>query len=141
MAQTRTTSRSGDGSEKEARIGSSARVRGRVQGDGDLLVEGQLEGDVTLRGDLTIAEGASVTSEAVEAHAVTVAGSLEGNVTASGPVHLGPSARVRGDVQGASVVIDDGARFTGKLECEFELPPELGGASQSEARSRASARR
>jgi cytoskeletal protein CcmA (bactofilin family) len=141
MAQTRTTSRGGDGSGKEARIGSAARVRGRVQGDGDLLVEGQIEGEVTLRGDLTIAEGASVTSEAVEAHAVTVAGSLEGNVTASGAVRLGPSARVRGDVQGAAVVIDDGARFTGRLDCEFELPPELGGSSQGEARSRASARR
>ncbi len=138
MAQTRTTSRGGEGS--GARIGSTARVRGRIQGDGDLLVEGQVEGNVTLRGDLTVAEGASVTSEAVEAHAVVVAGSLEGSVSASGVVHLAPSARMRGDIQGASVIIDDGARFTGRLEIEFEMPPELGG-TQGEARPRASARR
>jgi cytoskeletal protein CcmA (bactofilin family) len=142
MAQTRTTNRSGGAHDApEARIGSAARVRGRIHGDGDLLVEGHVEGSVTLRGDLTIAEGASVSSESVSAHAVFIAGTLEGNVAATGVVRLAPGARVRGDVQGNAVTIDDGAHFTGRLDCEFELPPELGGASQGEARARASARR
>ena len=139
MAQTRTTTRGT--AAQDARIGSAARVRGRIQGDGDLLVEGHVEGNVTLRGDLTIAEGGTVASETVTAHAVLVAGTLEGNVTASGPVRFASGARVRGDVQGSAVAIDDGAHFSGRLECEFELPPELGGASQGEARARASARR
>ena len=109
MAQNRTPTRAhGVRDASDARIGSAARVRGRIQGDGDLLVEGHVEGSVTIRGDLTVAEGATVSAEAVSA---------------------------------ASVTIDDGARFTGRLECEFELPPELGGASQGEARGRASARR
>jgi cytoskeletal protein CcmA (bactofilin family) len=139
MAQTRTPNRGRDAS--DARIGSGARVRGRIQGDGDLIVEGHVEGNVTLRGDLTIAEGASVASETVTAHAVIVAGTLEGKLTASGLVRLESGARVKGDVQGTAVAIDDGAHFSGRLDCEFELPPELGGASQGEARARASARR
>jgi cytoskeletal protein CcmA (bactofilin family) len=145
MAQTRTPARSPAGSAghaaADARIGATARVRGRIHGDGDLVIEGHVEGDVTLRGDLTIAEGASVASESVTAHAVTIAGSLEGNLVASGQVRLAPGARVRGDVQGNAVAIDDGAHFSGRLDCEFELPPELGGAPQGEARGRASARR
>jgi cytoskeletal protein CcmA (bactofilin family) len=142
MAQTRSPNRShGARDASDARIGSGARVRGRIQGDGDLIVEGHVEGNVTLRGDLTIAEGASVASETVTAHAVVVAGTLEGNLTASGLVRLAPGARVKGDVQGTAVAIDDGAHFSGRLDCEFELPPELGGASQGEARGRASARR
>jgi cytoskeletal protein CcmA (bactofilin family) len=142
MAQTRTLARSQGGRDAaDARIGASARVRGRIQGDGDLVIEGHVEGNVTLRGDLTIAEGASVACESVTAHAVFIAGSLEGNLAASGQVRLGPGARVRGDMQGNAVAIDDGAHFSGRLDCEFELPPELGGASQGEARGRASARR
>jgi cytoskeletal protein CcmA (bactofilin family) len=141
MAQTRTTSRE----TRDARIGSSARVRGRIQGEGDLVIEGQVEGSVTLRGDLTIAEGASVSSEGgsepVSAHAVHVEGTLEANVAASGAVRLASTARVRGDLQGSAVVIDDGASFTGRLECEFELPSELGGASKAEdGRARAGRR-
>ena len=142
MAQTRTPTRSqGARDASEARIGSGARVRGRIQGDGDLVIEGHVEGSVTLRGDLTIAEGATVESESVTAHAVLIAGALEGNLVASGLVRLASGARVRGDVQGNAVAIDDGAHFSGRLDCEFELPPELGGASQGEARVRASARR
>src|SRR5580704_9514701 len=116
--------------ESAARISRGARVRARITGTADLVIEGTVAGDVNVRGDLTIAEGATVTSPSVGASAVTIAGTLEGNVAATGPVRLGPSARVRGDLQGTAVAIDDGARFAGRLDCEFDLPPELGGASQ-----------
>ena len=138
MAQARTATRS-DG--REARIGGGARVRGRIHGDGDLVVEGQVEGDLSIRGDLTIAEGASVTSKAIEAQSVTIAGTLEGDVVSSGPVRLAPGARVRGNLRGSAVAIDEGARFSGRLDCEFDLPTELGGASRTEARGRPVARR
>jgi cytoskeletal protein CcmA (bactofilin family) len=138
MAQARTTSRS-EG--QAARIGSSARVRGRIHGDGDLLVEGQVEGDVSIRGDLTIAEGGVVTTKAVEAQSVTIGGTLEGDVSASGPVRLVSGARVRGNLRGSAVSIDEGARFSGRLDCEFELPPELSGGSRGNDRGRATARR
>jgi cytoskeletal protein CcmA (bactofilin family) len=132
MAQLRTTPRSEDST--EARIGSGARVRGRIHGDGDLVVEGHVEGNVAIRGDLTISQGASVTSETIEAHAVTIAGALDGNVTATGPLRVVASARVRGNLR-------SGARFSGQIECEFDLPPELGGSPRGETRGRASARR
>jgi cytoskeletal protein CcmA (bactofilin family) len=140
MAQTRTTARGLDATgANDARIGSSARVRGRIHGDGDLVIEGHVEGNVTLRGDLTVAEGATVECESVSAHGVVIAGTLEGDLAASGSVRLAVSARVKGDISSNAVSIDDGARFSGRLDCEFELPPELGGAA--EARGRASARR
>jgi cytoskeletal protein CcmA (bactofilin family) len=141
MAQARTSSRTGDAG--GARIGSGARIRGRIHGEGDLVVEGQIEGDLAIRGELTIAEGGSVTSEAVEAQSVTVAGALEGDVAATGPVKLVAGSRVRGNLKGSAVSIEDGARFSGRLDCEFELPPELGGSSSSrgEARTRTAAAR
>ena len=99
------------GSEGEAVIGPSTRVRGRVNGDGDLRIEGTVHGDITLRGTLT------------------VAGELEGEVRADGVVRLESGAKVRGDIHGESVAIDDGAEYVGNLDAQFELPPELGGAS------------
>ena len=125
----------------EARIGSGARVRGRVHGEGDLLVEGQVEGELAIRGDLTIAEGASVTSKSVEAHTVTIAGTFEGDVAATGPVRVATGAVVRGNLRGTAVSIEDGARYSGRLDCDFDLPPELGGTARGESRGRAPARR
>lgn len=138
MAQPRTTTRGDAG---DARIGSRALVRGRIRGEGSLVVEGRVEGDLAIQGDLTIAEGGSVKSEAVEAHAVTIAGTLDGDVVASGAVRLTPGSRVTGNLRGKAVAIDDGARFTGRLDCDFDLPPELGGTSRSEARPRTPGRR
>lgn len=113
-------------------IGRSTRVRGRVSGDGDLLVEGTLEGDVTVRGDLVIAEGGRATST-VEADGVTLRGELEGDVRARGAVRIEAGARVRGDIQGESIALEEGAELVGRLDAAFELPPELSGSGSSAA--------
>jgi cytoskeletal protein CcmA (bactofilin family) len=111
---------------RDAVIGRTTRVRGRVSGDGDLLVEGTIEGDISVRGDLTVEGGARAASN-VEAKAVVVRGELEGDVRAQGVVHIASGAKVRGDVHGEAVAIDEGAEFAGRLDADFELPPELTG--------------
>jgi cytoskeletal protein CcmA (bactofilin family) len=105
-------------------LGHGTRVRGRVQGDGDLRVEGQVEGDVTLTGDLVIEEGAQVQGN-VEAAAVTISGALTGDVASRGPVAIRATARVTGNMGGSEVSLDEGAEFSGRIEADFELPAEL----------------
>lgn len=103
--------RTGSGG-SEAVIGRSTRVRGRVTGEGDLRIEGQVEGDVDLKG------------------ALTIAGELDGDIRAEGgTVHLEAGAKVRGDISGESVSMDEGAEYAGNLNAEFELPAELGGGA------------
>jgi cytoskeletal protein CcmA (bactofilin family) len=126
MARTARSGGSGDG--REAVIGRTTRVRGRVSGDGDLVIEGNVEGDITVRGDLTIAEGGRATST-VDADAVTLRGELDGDVRARGLVRIEAGARVRGDVQGESLSLEEGAELVGRLDFAFELPAELSGAS------------
>jgi cytoskeletal protein CcmA (bactofilin family) len=89
-------------------------------------VEGQVEGDIAIRGDLVIADGASATSN-VDAQTVTVSGALEGDVTARGPVKIAAGARVKGNMHGEHVSIEEGAQFAGRLDCDFQLPDELSG--------------
>ena len=106
MARART------GSGGEAVIGRSTRIRGRVSGDGDLRIEGHLEGDVTLKGTLT------------------VSGEIDGDIRSDGgTVHLEAGAKVRGDITGEGLSMDEGAEYVGNLNAEFELPAELGGAT------------
>ncbi len=119
--------------EGEARIGSGAKVHGRIAGDGDLTVEGRVEGDIVLRGQLTVAGGGEVSAETVEADEVTVAGVLEGDLRVKGPVRALSGARIRGNVQGGSLALEDGAEFSGRIDLDFELPAELAGAQPTSA--------
>lgn len=116
------------GSREAAVLGASVRIRGKISGEGDLSILGTVEGDVAVRGDLTIGDGARVESESLEAHAVSIAGELQGDVNASGPVRLSATARVHGDLKGSEISIEEGAQFAGRLEADFELPAALGKA-------------
>lgn len=91
------------------------------------MVAGTVEGPIQLRGDLTIEHGGAVTAD-VDALNIVVAGTLEGDVSASHNVRIASGARVRGNVKGAAVSIEDGAAFAGQLDCVFDLPPELSGS-------------
>jgi cytoskeletal protein CcmA (bactofilin family) len=113
-------------------LGSGARVSGRIAGDGDLRIEGQVEGDVTVSGELVIEEGGSVRGD-VDAGAVVVGGKLEGDVAAQGAVAIRATADVEGNLAAAEVSLDEGASFHGRIDTEFDLPAELGEKGHSTA--------
>jgi cytoskeletal protein CcmA (bactofilin family) len=114
----------------EAVLGTNVRIRGRISGDTDLTILGSVEGDIAVRGDLSIGDGAHVDSEVIEAHGVSIAGEVTSNVAATGPVRLGATARVRGNLKGSEISIEDGAQFAGRIEADFELPAALGGKTR-----------
>jgi cytoskeletal protein CcmA (bactofilin family) len=114
------------GSRDAGVLGTSVRIRGKISGEGDLQILGSVEGDVVVRGDLTIGESASIETENLEAQAVTIQGEVKGDVNASGPVRLGRTARVHGDLKGSEISIEEGAQFAGRIEADFELPAALG---------------
>ncbi len=106
-------------------LGSDTRVHGRVTGEGDIVIDGTVEGDITVSGHVTIGEHGKVGGGSVDGHDVTVEGTIEGEVRASGLVHIGSGAKVRGDLSGATIGIDEGASFAGRIECDVELPAQL----------------
>ena len=124
MARGPAATRSNTSDAEESVLGRGARVRGRVTGEGSLRIEGQVEGDVALGGDLSIEEGAVITGN-VEASAVSISGALTGDVSARGAVAIRGTARVTGNMGGAEVSLEEGAAFSGRIEAEFDLPPEL----------------
>ncbi len=107
-------------------LGKTTTIRGRISGDGDLRVEGTVQGDIAVRGDVVIAAGAEVTAD-VQAGSIAVEGALEGDIHANEAVTIRTNARVKGAIVGSRLEIEEGASVSGRFEAQFDLPPELVG--------------
>ena len=88
-------------------------VHGNLTTDGDIQVDGMIEGDIKTS-VLTIGEGGTVKG-AVVADTVTVAGTVHGQIRAKA-VTLSRTARVQGDIWHESLAIEAGARFEGSCK-------------------------
>ncbi len=101
-------------------------VRGRLSGAGDLTIDGRLEGELDVSGEVIVGERGVIVAP-VRAGAVVVAGDLKGEVHARGAVAVRDGGRILGDVRAQRVSIDDGGALHGGVEMDFELPAELDG--------------
>jgi cytoskeletal protein CcmA (bactofilin family) len=102
-------------------IGSRITIRGNLTGDEDLVVEGRVEGAVALAKHLTVAPGGVVEAE-IQVEDLTVDGAVTGEVEATRSVVISDGARVAGNLRAPRLVIEDGARFKGRVMMDVPLP-------------------
>lgn len=96
-------------------IAQGTRLTGEVTGATELLVEGELRGEV--RVDSTVTVGADgVVEGPITAPVVRVGGRVVGSVVATDRVEVSPSGSLEGDIAAPRVVIAEGAFFKGKVE-------------------------
>jgi cytoskeletal protein CcmA (bactofilin family) len=106
-------------------IGKSVQIRGEVKGSEDLMVDGHVEGTITLiESRLTIGPNAHVAAN-VSAKDVILIGQLSGNVSATGRVELRDGCDLVGDISAARLVIQESAVFRGKVEPLHAEPASL----------------
>ncbi len=103
-------------------IGKSIVIKGEINGDEPIQIDGRVEGPISLReGRVNIGREASVTSS-VRAGEVIVRGTLEGNVTATNRVEVHSGGSLTGDVTAGRVTVELGAFFHGKVDMKRPDP-------------------
>lgn len=96
-------------------IAPGSRIQGQLSGPTELLVEGEIEGEI--RVDATVMIGTEgVVQGPVTAHVVRIGGRVFGNVSASDRVEVAPSGSLEGDVAAPRIIIAEGAFFKGRVE-------------------------
>jgi cytoskeletal protein CcmA (bactofilin family) len=105
-----------------ATIGKSVVVKGELSGSEDLVVDGEVEGSIALRGQsLTIGPNGRVRAN-IEARNVILHGRVDGDIHASERVELRKSASLSGDITTARISIEDGAFFKGTIDIQKPEP-------------------
>jgi cytoskeletal protein CcmA (bactofilin family) len=103
-------------------IGKNITIRGNLSGGEDLVVEGRVEGTVNLSNHLTVESSGTVEAD-LDVEDLTVNGTVQGEIRASRSVSINANAKVVGNIRASRVIIEDGARFKGRVEMDVQLPP------------------
>lgn len=102
--------------EKLVNIGQSVQIKGTLNSNEDLTIEGKVDGKILVKDhNLTIGANGRIIAE-VHAKTVVVVGTVNGNITADDKVELAPSGTVNGDIRAPRVAISDGAKFKGSID-------------------------
>ena len=114
--------------------GSSLLIKGHISAGEDLILQGRIEGKVSLPGHvLTIGPEAQISAE-ILARTLIVQGSLTGNVTATERFEIRPNGKMTGDVTCPSVVMTEGSEFSGRVDMRRSFTQSDGPPKDGERR-------
>ena len=95
-------------------IGRGLFIKGELHGEEDLIIEGRVEGEITLKKHLIIEETGVILAD-IHTENITIKGEMRGNMVATDKVTIFADAHVTGDITAPRVVIADGAQFKGHI--------------------------
>jgi len=93
-------------------VGADSHFEGKLTFERTAKINGKFDGEITGKGELQVSQNALCKAD-VEAGAVSVDGRIEGNVSAGDTVRLNGSGVVKGDINAAKMVMQEGASFYG----------------------------
>lgn len=100
---------------KESVIAAGITITGKIDGAGHVRIAGMFEGDVHIKGDLTIDAGAKLTGS-VRAESVTIGGEVEGNIESAASVEILSTGVLNGDLKAGTLTVASGSRMRGRVE-------------------------
>jgi cytoskeletal protein CcmA (bactofilin family) len=133
MTPARTPQPAADGGNANAVLGKSVTIKGQIVGREDLIIDGEVEGDIDMSNHrLTIGPAASVRA-GIKARELVVFGAVNGKVETTEKTDIRTQGSIVGDVKTARIAIQDGAYLKGAVDitgvAERAARPKTNGAA------------
>ncbi|MBT8103817.1 MAG: polymer-forming cytoskeletal protein [Gammaproteobacteria bacterium] len=103
-------------------INLGCKVTGLISGDGDFLINGEVDGDCDIKGTVTLAPN-GYWRGTIKADTVIVSGHVDGDIVATGPVEITASAKIAGTVAGEAIAVAEGAIVEGVMQTSGQAEP------------------
>jgi len=101
--------------EAETIIGQSIKVKGNFHGEGNIIIEGIVEGSVKTNQSLLIGNKAKISAN-ISAKSATIGGEVIGDIKIKGYLEILSSAKIFGNIVAEQFSIEKGAIFNGNCE-------------------------
>ena len=101
--------------EAETIIGQTVKVKGNFHGQGNIIIEGQVEGSVKTNAFLLVGEKAKITAS-IDAKEAKIAGEIVGNIDVNGFVEIKSTAKINGDIKATLLSVEKGAIINGHCQ-------------------------
>lgn len=112
-----------DPSAPRAVIAAGIVIRGEVSGEEDLVINGRVEGNVSLPlSRVTVGAEGRVQAN-IHARAIDVHGAVEGDLRGDEQVSVRATGDVMGNISAPRVALADGARFRGAIDMDLKNSP------------------
>jgi cytoskeletal protein CcmA (bactofilin family) len=108
------TTVSNRGSDLSAFIDQGSVFEGKLSFKDTVRIDGQFKGEITSENTLIVGEPGEVEAN-IRSNTVIVSGAVIGDIAASRRVVLHKTARLQGNVEAASLVIEEGAILNGEI--------------------------
>jgi cytoskeletal protein CcmA (bactofilin family) len=104
--------------ESVALIGPRVSIKGEVSGQESLLIQGRVEGKVSLKGqDVTVGKSGKVQAD-IHARGIRVEGEVIGDLYGEQEIIIEASGQVTGNLVAPRVNLENGSRFKGSIDME-----------------------
>ena len=115
-------------------IGENIKVIGRIEGLGNLRIDGIIEGDIDYKGDITIGETGSVKGN-IKADNILLAGSINGNLNVKSKLEVLEAGILVGDIEVATIVLHENGKFDGNCKMTTSNLSEIKDKIDSKAKA------
>lgn|SRR5690606_30815093 len=88
-------------------------IIGDISTEGNIRVEGQVDGSLISQNKIVIGDSAHVTGN-IQGLEAEVSGHIDGEIRCKGTLYLKKTAYINGDISATKLIIENGAVFNGK---------------------------
>ena len=100
-------------SEEITIVSRDVKIEGKVTSTGNIRIDGEIQGDIFCKGNITIGEDGKVNGQ-INANLITIGGKVSGIVRAKDKMILDSKSYLKGDIFTKILVVEAGAKFDGK---------------------------
>ena len=94
-------------------------IKGTVKFRDELVIDGEVEGNIDSTGTLTVGEHASIRGQ-IKSKSVKVRGRVEGDIVATERCELQAGCTLEGDIEAPRLVVDENATFLGSAKVSLQ---------------------